>query len=80
MSDKTKGIYKKYEVKKLTNPSKKIDCIVLEFDDPIARQGIRSWAHTMLANGYVQVAAETLTKIDIIEKDIMMKTLFKGLK
>ena len=40
MSDKNEGLIRKYEVTKLSNPTKKIDAIVLEFDDPIARVGM----------------------------------------
>jgi hypothetical protein len=40
MNSKTKGILPNFEIKKISNPTKKIDAIVLEFDDPIARSGI----------------------------------------
>lgn len=60
--DKDKGLYKKYEVTKLNNPTKKLDCIVLEFDDPIARVGIRAWADAMAKNGYYACATEVMRK------------------
>jgi hypothetical protein len=48
---KQEGLVKKFEVTKLSNPEKKLDCIVLEFDDPIARRGIQAWAEAMLEAG-----------------------------
>ena len=67
--DKKRGLYWKYEVQKLSNPNKKIDCIVLEFDDPIARSGIRAWALQMIASGYVECGREVIEKLDRIEKN-----------
>lgn len=54
MSDKNTGLFKKYEVVKLSNPGKEIDAIVLEFDDPIARVGIEAWRAEMAKNGYIE--------------------------
>lgn len=64
MDDESKGLYKKYEVKKLSDPEKEIDAIVLEFDDPIARVGIKSWAREMLVKGYIQVYKDAVKKIN----------------
>ena len=63
MTEQSKGLYKKYEVIKVDNPAKEIDCIVLEFDDPIARVGIEAWANEMLSMGYEKCASETIGKL-----------------
>ena len=49
---KAKGLNKKYEITKLTNPTKEIDAIVLEWDDPISRKGIRTWIEELKKVGY----------------------------
>jgi len=52
--DKKRGLYNKYKVER--NDGKPVgDCIVLEFDDPIAREGIDAWKNAMLCAGYEQV-------------------------
>lgn len=56
VSDKDTGLYKKYEVKKISNPEKALDCIVLEFDDPNAREGIFAFADACERDGYQQLA------------------------
>lgn len=66
--EKKKGLYQKYEVTKLSNPEKKMDCVVLEFDDPIARIGIKAWAQAMWDFGYRECASEVLEKIRGIEE------------
>lgn len=58
-----KGLFKKYEVTKLSNPDKPLDCIVLEFDDPIARVGIKAWAKEMRAKGYERVYEDVIEKL-----------------
>ncbi len=63
MREQNKGLYQKYEVKKLTNPAKEIDCIVLEFDDPIARIGIAAWADEMERFGYISAANDAREKL-----------------
>lgn len=64
MSDKrSQGIELRYEVKKLTNPGKELDCLVLEFDDPIARVGITAWADEMFRQGYFKIAAQIYSKL-----------------
>ncbi len=68
MSDKEKGLYQKYRVKKVGKPREEMDCIVLEFNDPIARHGIRTWAHLMHVRGYHKCAGQVLAKLDRIEK------------
>jgi hypothetical protein len=69
--DQTKGLYKKYEVKKLSNPEKQVDAIVLEFDDPIARPAIEAWAHSMNNAGFHRCAAEVFAKLLRISGDQM---------
>jgi hypothetical protein len=60
-----KGLFQKYEVKKLSNPDKNLDCIVLEFDDPIARVAIQAWAEEMLGKGHRQVYEDVMKKLTI---------------
>lgn len=67
--EQQRGLYKKYEVVKTHNPTKKIDCIVLEFDDPISRVGIKAWAREMLKAGYIQVAMDTEAKLRKAEEN-----------
>lgn len=61
--NKDEGLYQKYIVQKISNPDKKIDAIVLEFDDPIARVGITHWAQAMLAKGYKQCFRDVMGKV-----------------
>lgn len=65
--DRDKGLYQKYKVKKISNPKKQIDAIVLEFDDPIARVAIKAWADEMYKNGFHVCASETLSKCEAYE-------------
>lgn len=67
MSKKTEGLYQKFEVTKIDNPTKVIDAIVLEFDDPIARKGIHAWADAMLEAGYYKLAAQVMAKLCRLE-------------
>lgn len=57
------GLENRYQVQKRSNPDKRIDCIVLEFDDPIARVGIKAWSIAMLAAGYTQVFKDVQQKL-----------------
>jgi len=61
--EKNRGLYKKFHVQKLSNPTKEIDCIVLEFDDPIAQKAIMFWANEMCINGYNLCAQQTKEKL-----------------
>lgn len=63
MNEKEKGLFKKYDVVKMTNPSKKVDAIVLEFDDKLSHDAIWEWACTMWDNGYKQLYNDTVTKL-----------------
>lgn len=64
---KDKGLYKKYEVKKLSNPEKHIDAIVLEFDDPISRRGLRRYASALRNNGFESLARDIIKKCNQYE-------------
>lgn len=57
------GLERRYEVKKLSNPEKQVECIVLEFDDPIARLSIRHWAAQMCRQGYTEVYRDVMKKL-----------------
>ncbi len=61
--EKHKGLYQKYKVEKLSGRPIG-DCIVLEFDDPIAKDAIVTWAKSMRDAGYVQVWKDIVTKIN----------------
>lgn len=67
MSEKNKGLFRKYSVIKLDNVNKEMDCIVLEFDDPIARKGIKAWAQAMTEAGYFKCSQEVLNKLKVFE-------------
>jgi len=58
------GLYKKYQVTKLARPLEEIDAIVLEFKDPIARDGILQWAESMRLAGYTKVHDDVIDKVD----------------
>ncbi|MBX9877662.1 MAG: hypothetical protein K2Y22_04320 [Candidatus Obscuribacterales bacterium] len=60
---KANGLEPRYEVKKLTNPTKEFDCVVLEFDDPIARVGILAWAKEMKLHGYEKVYEDVIRRM-----------------
>lgn len=60
---KDTGLEDRYQVIKRSNPNKEMDCIVLEFDDQIARVGIFYWAKLMQAHGYDKVYEETMAKM-----------------
>lgn len=61
---KERGLYVKYVVTKIKNPEKQIDAVVLEYDDPIARKGIRAWVTAMVAEGYLKAAVQASAKCD----------------
>lgn len=63
MSRDKERLEKRYEIKKLSNPEKQVEAIVLEFDDPIARLAIGVWAETMYQKGYSQVARDTWDRL-----------------
>ncbi len=71
MSQKLSGLYKKYEVKKITNPQKKVDCIVLEFDDPIERKGIVAFAAAAYHEGYKQLAFDLWDKLEHTDVELL---------
>ena len=54
MSKSNSGFYKKYHVSKISNPDKKIDALVLEFDDPVGVAIASIWATLMLKLGYTE--------------------------
>ena len=61
------GLFQKYIVRKINNPEKNIDCVCLEFDDPIARIGIAAWAEAMRSQGYIKVWENVQEKLKQIE-------------
>lgn len=61
--DMEKGLYQKYEVRKISNPDKNIDAIVLEFDDPMSQKPIMMWARHMSKNGFKKLHDEVVLKL-----------------
>ena len=61
---KDRGLYKKYQVTKLTNPEKNIDAIVLEFDDKLSRVALIEYAKILSDNGYSYLASDILCKVE----------------
>lgn len=59
---KERGFLQKYEVKKLTNPDKKMYCVVLEFDDKLSRAGIVAFAEACRAEGYENLYLDLIAK------------------
>ena len=59
---KDKGLFKKYEVTKISNPSKEVDAIVLEFDDAISRVALRKYSSILRNAGYNQLADDIIVK------------------
>jgi hypothetical protein len=45
-----------------------VEGIVLEWDDPIARVGIKAWAEAMLYMGYTKVYRDVIEKLKVYEK------------
>lgn len=62
LNDVENGLYKKYEVTKLSNPEKEIDAIVLEFDDELSRHGIKEFARVAALKGYPKLAHDLFQK------------------
>jgi len=63
VSEKQKGLYRKYLVQKLTDPEKKLECVVLEFDDPVARVAILAFARAAQVAGYRLLAEDLHRKL-----------------
>lgn len=63
MNDKNKGLYGKYKVERVDGKPIKDGCIVLEFNDPIARKVIFRWARYMRDAGHFQVYEDVLDKL-----------------
>jgi len=74
MGDKTKGLYQKYVVTKISDSKKKMDCIVLEFNDPIARDAIRYWAGLMIVEGYGKCGQQVIEKLGMTMEKMINKT------
>lgn len=64
MMSKDNGLEHRFHVTKVNNPTKEVDAIVLEFDDPIAAVGIVAWAKEMKKKGYEQCHDDTMKKLN----------------
>jgi len=58
MSENAKGLYQKYEVRRVDGKPMPRGCIVLEWDDPNAWMAIQSFASELWAVGYKELADE----------------------
>lgn len=63
MSDKSKGLFRKYKVTKLSKPKEPVDCIVLEWGDPIARKAILAWAEAMRDAGHLALYQDVTDRL-----------------
>jgi hypothetical protein len=70
MKSKNIGLIKKYEVKKLSNPSKEIDAVVLEFDDLLSRKAIRKFAGIVLSHGFWELGHDLKTKCNRYDMEL----------
>lgn len=61
--EKEKGLYQKYKVEKL-NGKELGECIVLEFNDPNGREGIKAFAAAVGRAGFVQLERDLNTKLE----------------
>lgn len=68
MNDKNSGLYQKYVVQNITNPTKKVDAIVLEFDDPLSRVGIAAFAEACDKHGFHLLSLDIRKKLEETEK------------
>jgi hypothetical protein len=62
MDDKTRGLYIKYKVERVDGKSID-DCIVLELEDPCAREGIIAFAAAVRIKGYFALADDLEKKV-----------------
>lgn len=67
---KTRGLYRKYNVERTDGKPVK-EAIVLEFDDPSARVGIRAWVEAVRQDGYGELAEDTIHLLREFEKSLV---------
>jgi hypothetical protein len=65
LNDKQRGLERRFEVKKLTNPDKVIDSIVMEFDDYYARIALRAYIAALKQDGFKQYAQDIEAKLAV---------------
>ena len=70
---KDTGLFKKYEVTKISNPTKEVDAIVLEFDDVLSRTALRKYSSILRNAGYMELANDIVTKCN--KYDIQQNTI-----
>lgn len=56
MPDTERGLYQKYVVDRTDGKPIEHGCIVLEWDDPNARKGIKAFSEAVRADGYDALA------------------------
>ena len=62
--DKQDYLYRKYSVKKLTDPTKDLDCMVLEWDDFHARVALKTYADSVNLAGRSGLAKDIYKKLE----------------
>lgn len=67
MDQKELGLLQKYEVTKYSNPRKKMDCLVLEWDDSNSWPAIRAYAKQVRSAGYHKLADDLEKRLARIE-------------
>jgi len=67
MSDKTRGLYNKYNVTRVDGKEIKYGCVVLEFSDKKAHGAIRKFADEMLKLGYIKLSHDLFCAIPLDE-------------
>ncbi len=63
MGDKNKGLYQKYHVERTDGKPITEGCIVLEWDDQNALEGIKAFSKAVRKNGYIKLADELDEKL-----------------
>lgn len=64
MGDRSTGLIHKYDVQRTDGKPIEYGCIVLEWDDPNARKGIKAFAEAVRADGYTSLADDLDRTLD----------------
>ena len=61
--EKQRGLYMKYEVTRVGKPDELVDCIVMSWDDPLAREAIHAFAKAARREGYHALASDLFERL-----------------
>lgn len=64
MGDRNTGLIHKYDVRRTDGKPITHGCIVLEWDDPNARKGIKAFSEAVRADGYESLADDLDRTLD----------------